>query len=153
MRWTEAPLDDLIALVTKGVPREVAAARLKIAATTLRQWVFAGKENIRARALDPDVELTEHGLFVLELNAAELAVDDRAYQVVARHARKDPAWAWRWIKRRDRAEEQARAMSQTIGPRTTLAGSLAESEDLAAMRPPATYDEVRGKVMETLLGK
>ena len=47
---------------------------------------------------------------------------------------------------------QMAAEAAAHGRRTTLAGSLAESEDLAAMKP-ATYDEVRGKVMETLLGK
>lgn len=142
MKWQDAPLDAVIALVAKGVPKHTAAGRLKINRVAFHRWLAKGKENLRACAEDPEVDLDEYGLFATELRAAELAADEKAYRCVVKAAAKDPVWAWRWLDRRRSSDDAVRKR-----------GQRPFGDVVDAATPRRSYDEVRGDVLGVLLGK
>ena len=144
MKWEEAPLAELVALVREGVPKHTAAVRLGIYPGQLGAWLRKGRENLAARARDPDVELDEHGLFAIELRSAELAVDEEAYKVVAREARLDPRWAYRWIQMRAQTAAMTRGRGQV---------PLADAVDGSPPAERQAYEQVRSEVLAVLLGR
>jgi len=132
-------LGELVSLIRAGVPKHVAAARLAIYPGQLGRWLKAGRDNLTARASDPEVELTMFGVLALEVRQAELDVDEAAYRKVAAAARETPEWALRWLHLRRGADKRTKGRGQV---------PLAEAVDAAA-----AYESVRDEVLRVLLGE